>query len=80
MRELHRCPRSQTAAPSVMTLFYRWCVYIPSAADYLEIGMIGTSVHLQPEQTDSREEGLEICLCMQAPKIITKTKKKNPKG
>lgn len=50
-------------------------VCITSAADYLERGTLGTSVHLQPEQPNPSEERLEICLCMQAPKIITRTKK-----
>lgn len=37
--------------------------------------MLGTSVHLQPGQINSSEKWLEICLlCMQAPKIISKTK------
>lgn len=53
-------------------------VCITSAAGYLERDMLGTSVHLQPEQINSSEEWLEICLCMQGPKIITKTKQKNP--
>lgn len=38
-------------------------VCITSAADYLERGMLGTSVPLQPEQIDSSEECLEICVC-----------------
>lgn len=47
-----------------------WLVCITSAANYLERGMLRTSVQLQPEQIDSSEEWIEICLFMQAPKII----------
>lgn len=54
---------------SVNTFFSLAC--FTSVADYLEEGMLGTSVLIQPEYINFSEEWLEICLCMQAPKFIT---------